>query len=118
MKFLELPNGDFVQINEILHIYHKVHEKKYYSCLKLKNGLVVDFLETPDEFFDSNDNSILLDYDHISSLNRHALFFILNTSNNLISSDEVSDYAWQKFADEYEKLYEKQIYKYDPNRPT
>jgi hypothetical protein len=103
MKFLQLLNGDFLNVEEILSVYFitvevgfkKKHESLF-SKIKTKNGDIFDFIDFPDSY-GVKEKNFKFDTDEAIALNQYALQYVIGTNRNLLTNEEIEEEAWKEF---------------------
>jgi hypothetical protein len=94
MKFIETPNGDIVNVNEIKKIVYELEEDGDFYCsyIYLNDGEKLDFLDIPHHFI-INGKEYYPDGDFYNCANRSAMKYILNINSNMIDYMEYYDQA-------------------------
>ncbi len=108
MKFLQLLNGDLLNVEEIFSVYFervdigfKKEREIICSKIKTKNGDVFDFLDFPD-FYGTQEEQLKFDSDEAVSLNLFALEFVLIMSDKtILKIEDVEEEAWKIFDRKY-----------------
>src|SRR5689334_10822779 len=106
MKFIQLMNGDTFNFEEVANVTYETKEyfkdrEQIYSYIIDKRGERHDFLDLPMSFGDKNLNDVKLDADHVISLHKYAIEYIIKSDKYVLSFDEIEDMAWEMFCREY-----------------
>lgn len=104
MKFVELFNGDFLNIEHITKVYLNNDGAYLRSFLTTINEKEEEFLDLPQLFEDFEGNSHTFEEDHLISLHRHALKILARDDFLVMHNQDLTDKAWMCFAEEYDEL--------------